>query len=277
MPSRTRGIAALTLVAVLSGCAGTGGAPTSVALSEEQGFPADAPIVEPFFDETWSGEPVGWLADDRATLTIVSYGSSSCPFVATSISEVDESTVAIELRQAPAEACTDDLAPRTHVLETPEGWGQGEGPYVASVSRSLDAFGDVEAVTSTVELWPTATEPSIALETIRGVPDDITLPDDALERGEPLAYWGADRSTVRVITWGSSSCPPPARSLELVSATELAITFGPLPPIACTADFAPTTHVLEVPEGVGDDSATLAVRIEQRDGSAQEFSIPIAD
>lgn len=263
---------------VLAGCAGIGGAPTSVALTEQAGFPADAPIGEPLWDQNWRGEPVGWLADDRATITVVSYGSSSCPYIATAIAVIDDATVAIELRQAPAEACTDDLAPRTHVLAVPEGWGEGDGPYTADVTRMLDAFGATDPDRSTIDLWPWPEPPTIAVQTLRGVPDDITLPPDALESGEPLAFWGPDRQSLRVVTWGSSSCPPPAISLTLVDAALLSLVFGPLPAgRACTADFAPTTHVLGVPDGVGSDAVTLDIAFEQRDGSAQRFSIPISD
>ncbi len=279
MLRRASGIATAAIVAVvLGGCAGLSGAPVTVALSEQQGFPADAPIAEPLFDEQWRGEPVGWLADDRATITIVSYGSSGCPFIATAITELDEATVGVELRQAPAQACTDDLAPRTHVMPTPEGWGQGDGPYTAEIRRSLDAFGTADPTLSTAELWPWPEPATIAVQTLRGAPDDITLPPDALERGEPLAFWGPERQSLRVVTWGSSSCPPPTISLALVDATQLSLVFGPLPAgRVCTADFGPTTHVLGVPDGVGPEAVTLAVRFEERDGSAQQTSIPISD
>lgn len=262
----------------LTGCAAPGGEPVTVALTEAPGFPADAPIGEPLFDDTWAGEPVGWLADDRSTITIVSYGSSSCPFIATAIEELDASTVAIELRQAPAQACTDDLGPRTHVLATPEGWGTGDGPYTAEVTRALDAFGDAQPVTDAVQLWPWPEASTIAIDTVRGVPEGIVLPIDALEKGEPLAFWGPDRQSLLVVTWGSSSCPPPAIMLSAIGTTELELVFGPLPAgRACTADFAPTTHVLDVPEGLDSGAITLAVRFEQPDGSAQRYSISISD
>ncbi len=279
MPRRAIG-AALTaaLIAIVTGCTALGGAPVSVALSEVAGFPADAPIAEPLFDEQWRGEPVGWLAEDRSTITIVSYGSSACPYIATAIRVIDETTLEIELRQGPAQACTDDLAPRTHVLAAPEGWGEGEGPYTATVTRTLDAFGAADPTVSTIELWPWPEPATIAVQTVRGVPDDISLPPDALETGEPLAYWGPERQSLRVITWGSSSCPPPATSLALVDAAQLSLVFGPLPAgRVCTADFGPTTHVLGVPDGVGLGAVTLAVRFEEGDGSAQQTSIPISD
>lgn len=247
LPGAAAALATATTIA-LAGCAGLSGAPASVALTEQPGFPADAPITEPLWDQNWRGEPVGWLADDRATITIVSYGSSSCPYVATSIAIIDDATVAVELRQAPAQACTDDLAPRTHVLTVPEGWGLGDGPFAADVSRVADAFGPADPVTSSIELWPWPEPATLAVQTLRGVPDDIALPPEALESGEPLAFWGLERRSLRVVTWGSSSCPPPAVSLSLVDAEQLSLVFGPLPAgRACTADVAPTTHVLGCP------------------------------
>lgn len=277
LPGAAAALATAALFA-LAGCAGLSGAPVSVALTEQPGFPADAPIGEPLWDQDWRGEPVGWLADDRATITVVSYGSSGCPYVATAIEIVDDAAVSVELRQAPAQACTDDLAPHTHVLAVPEGWGLGDGPYTAEVARVADAFGPVDPVTSTIELWPWPEPATIAVQTLRGVPDDVALPPDALETGEPLAFWGPDRQSLRVVTWGSSSCPPPAVSLSLVDASLLSLVFGPLPGgRACTADFAPTTHVLGVPDGVGEGAVTLDIVFEQRDGSGQRFSIPISD
>jgi hypothetical protein len=278
MLRRASCIAAASLVAVaVAGCAGPAGAPVSVALSEAPGFPVDAPIAEPLFDDNWRGEPVGWLADDRETITIVSYGSSSCPYLATAIEVVDESEVSIQLRQGAAQACTDDLAPHTHVLAVPDGWGAGAGPYSAVVARFTDAFGSTGPVLSTVALGPLPTDESIAVTVTRGVPDDVTLPEGSLDKGDPLAFWGAGRDSLRVITWGSSSCPPPALSLDVVSPAELALVFGALPLQACTADFAPTTHVLAVPDGLDAGTVVLGITIEQRDAASLQYSIPIAD
>lgn len=263
------------LMVVLAGCAGPSGAPVSVALSEAPGFPADAPISEPLWDHNWRGEPVGWLADDRATVTIISYWSSSCPLTATALEVLDEATIAVELQTAPAQACTDDLAPHTHVLATPDGWGTGDGPYTAEVTRVDAGFGEV---VTPVTLWPWAEPATIATQTLRGAPDGRVLPLDALDSGEPLAFWGPDRQSLQVVTWGSSSCPPPATFIGVVGTTELELVFGPLPAgLMCTADFAPTTHVLGVPEGLDAGAISLAVRFEQRDGTAQRFSIPISD
>lgn len=282
MLHRSSGIVAASLVVVvLGGCVGLGAAPASVALSEAPGFPADAPIADPLADPladpNWVAQPVGWLAADRATITIVSYWSSSCPLVATAIEVFDDATLEIELRPPSAQACTDDLAPRTHVLAVPEGWGRGDGPYIAAVARVLDAFGTADPYIVDVTVWPWPASQTIAVETTRGVPDDVTLLEGSLDKGDPLAFWGARRESLRVITWGSSSCPPPALTLEAVSASELAVVFGALPPVACTADFAPTTHVLAVPAELDSGAVTLEVTIKQRDTASLQYSVPIAD
>lgn len=271
-----------TTAVMLAACAGTEAAPDSVALLESAGFPADAPIVEPLFDDSWAGEPVGWLASDRQTITIVSYGSSSCPFIATAIDVLDDSAVVIDLRQARAEACTDDLAPRTHVLTTPEGWGRADGPYRAELSRSLDAFGPSDAIVTTLTLWPVPEpavieRPTVAFDTVRGLPEGITVPEDQLDAGEPLAVWGDNRATIEVVTWGSSGCPPPAVSIRTVAEDELAVVFGAIAPRPCTADFAPTTHRLLVPPGIGSGPTTLAMTIEFDGAEPTQYRIAVVE
>jgi len=312
---------------VLTGCAGVSTAPAAGVLSETAGFPANAPLDELSLaalnyggagsQQPGSAEPLGWLADDRATLTIVSYWSSTCPFTVTAIDIIDDTRLSIALQPTPASeparACTDDLAPRSHVLAVPEGWGQGgDGPYSAQITRSSDAAHPIIPSQSIITLWPLPTpgapvNESIAIETLRGVPSDITLPDTALDEGVPLAFWGEDRATLRVITWGSSSCPPPALSLDARSTSasastptptptptptlpptptpvvELSVVFGVVPPVMCTADFAPTTHVFRSPAGVessdgtGPSAVILTITIEQRDATHLDYRIAIAD
>jgi hypothetical protein len=331
---------------VLTGCAGVSTAPAAGVLSETAGFPANAPFDEQSlaalnYGEAGSGqpgsaEPLGWLAEDRATVTIVSYWSSTCPLSVTAIEIIDDTRLSLVLQPAPAPApeppqgCTEDLAPRTHVLAVPEGWGQGadadadvdagtgtdsgdssgDGPYSAQIARSSDGTNPIISSQSIITLWPLPTpgapvNESIAIETLRGLPTDIMLPDNALDEGVPLAFWGEDRATLRVITWGSSSCPPPALSLDTTSASasastptptptltlpptptqvlELSVVFGVVPPVVCTADFAPTTHVFRSPAGVessdgtGSSAVMLTITIEQRDATHLDYRIAIAD
>jgi hypothetical protein len=85
----------------------TPSAPTSpVALSVESSEPEtpDAPQVEPPLE--------AWATVD--TLTVTSWGSSSCPYIA-EIASVDESdeVVELELSTDPDGPCTADMAPTT--------------------------------------------------------------------------------------------------------------------------------------------------------------------
>ena len=274
-------------LAFVSGCSGLTGPPASVALSEEQGIPTDAPIVEPWNDPQWSGEPLGWVSDGGETLSVVTFGSSSCPYIAVRLEVLTVRQLAIDFEKGPAEACTDDLAPRTHVFAVPEGLDALSNGLEAEVSLADNAFGAAEPTVVSMPFLPVgATAPleppapaveSIALETIRGTPPDIVLDDSDLDRGTPLAFWGDDRATIRVVTWGSSGCPPIARSLLPAEPGIVVLDFGPNPAEFCTADFAPTTHVLETPAGVDTDDLGLTVLISAADGTAEEFSVSIRD
>ena len=267
---------------ILSGCAASVSPPESVALSEEQGWPEDAPVPGPG-DDRFDLGPAGWLADDRATFTIVTFGSSSCPYIATSVEVLDRGLLAISFAQEPAEACTDDLAARTHVFATPE--GVGRDALEAELTLTANAFGDVEAEVVRVQLWPVpgaeGGDPpveSIAVETVRGTPTSIQLPDDALETGDPLAYWAEGRSQLLVVTWGSSGCPPVPRSIEVVDPTLLRLDFAAHPADFCTADFAPTTHIFATPEGVDAEAAvSLALTLEERAGPPAQYDVPVRD
>jgi len=286
--------ASATLLGVLlmAGCSGSGGTPTSVALSEAQGLPSDAPVSEPWNDSDWSGEPLAWVSDEGESLTVVTFGSSSCPYIAVRIEVLTARQLAIDFEKGPAEACTDDLAPRTHVFAVPEGLDATSAGLEAEVSLADTAFGPAEPTVVSVPILPLgsaapadpAEEPldSIALEVIRGTPADIELDEADLASGDPLAFWGEARETIRVVTWGSSGCPPIARTFQPAEPGIIALDFAPNPAEFCTADFAPTTHVLATPEGittdgVDTDDLALAITIEERDGTVAKFRVPIRD
>lgn len=260
---------------LLAGCAGSSSAPVSVALSEASGYPANAPVPDPLIT---GGDlsPFGWLSDDRSTITIITYGSSSCPFIGTAITLIDPALVRIEFEQARAQACTEDLGSRTHVFAAPT--GVGLDGLEAELSIAANAYDDTEPTVTVVTLWPApSAAESIAIETIRGVPEGIALPDDALDLGQPLVYWGSGRETLLVVTWGSSSCPPIPLELAAAAPDLLTLRFGPHPSEACTADFGPTTHVLPTPVGVAAGPVTLEVTLGQADGTASTSKIPIRD
>ncbi len=127
-----------------TGCSGLGGTPVSVALSEVQGIPSDAPVTEPWNDPEWAGEPIGWVSDGGDTLTVITFGSSSCPYIAVRVEVLTVRQLAIDFEKAPAEACTDDLAPRTHVFAVPEGLDSSSNGLEAEVSLADTAWGPAE-------------------------------------------------------------------------------------------------------------------------------------
>lgn len=275
---------------MMTGCAGTGGPPTSVALSEDPGFPRDAPRGEPWSDDDWSGEPLAWVSEGGDTVTVITFGSSSCPYIAVRIVALSATRLALDFEKAPAEFCTEDLAARTHVFALPEGVDAASAGLEGEVSLLDNASGPSDATVVTVPIWAAGSSlgdggtsdpvaDSIAREIIRGTPADIVLEESDLDRGEPLAFWGEGRATIRVVTWGSSGCPPIARSLEATGPGSAQLDFAPNPAEFCTADFAPTTHVLNAPDGVdtGDATLSLTVTIEQKAGAPAEFTVPVRD
>jgi len=119
---------------------------------------------------------------------------------------------------------------------------------------------------------------SIATETIRGVAPGVTLTDNEGLGETPIAVWTDDRATLTVITWGSSGCPSVPRSLEVATESVLVLRFAPPTDQACTADFAPTSHVLTTPAGVGAGAVTADMIFEARQGEDPfAISVPVRD
>ncbi|MDO9590830.1 MAG: hypothetical protein Q7J04_06780 [Microcella sp.] len=104
------GAAALVLV----GCS----AASSIATETVRGVPAGVTLTD---DEQLGEQPVAVWTDNRETLTVVTWGSSSCPPVPTSLDL--ESAMLLNLRFAPPtdQVCTADFAPTSHVFTTPDG------------------------------------------------------------------------------------------------------------------------------------------------------------
>lgn len=61
---------------------------------------------------------VVWL-DEGSRFSLITFGSSSCPWVVTRLEAVDEGSIRLNLELEDAGACTDDLAPLTHELTLP--------------------------------------------------------------------------------------------------------------------------------------------------------------
>ncbi|MFZ2964082.1 MAG: hypothetical protein WA006_05295 [Rhodoglobus sp.] len=106
-------VALLVAVPMLTGCS-----TSSVATSTTRGTPPGIDASENLLN----GLPLAvWLDEDRAALAVVTFGSSSCPPVPTSISRLDDTTLSISFVRSPDTPCTADLAATTHEFETPEG------------------------------------------------------------------------------------------------------------------------------------------------------------
>jgi hypothetical protein len=106
-------IVLLVALPLLAGCS-----VSSVATSTDQGMPPGLDGSENLLN----GLPLAiWLDADRAGLAVVTFGSSSCPPVPTSIGRVDDTTIAISFVRSPDTPCTADLAPTTHEFTTPDG------------------------------------------------------------------------------------------------------------------------------------------------------------
>ncbi|MCK2023574.1 hypothetical protein KZC52_11610 [Microbacterium sp. kSW2-24] len=84
--------------------------------------------VVPGLPDDWSGpqphliaaEPVAGWVDGEESFGIVTFGSSSCPLVAASVSADDPGTVTVDFRYSSNNPCTADMAMTTHVFTLPE-------------------------------------------------------------------------------------------------------------------------------------------------------------
>lgn len=254
-PVRVAAIAlAVASAVVMGGCATPAAAPDRVALSAQQGWPeAETPGPPPLID-TYPTPPVGWVTPEGDRFWLVTWGSGSCVFDATEVEALDGSTVAVRFEQAPAEACTDDLAPRAHELAVPEDLiGSLETAEVVLVESAFAGSG-VESPSSewTVDLvggWfgtlAETYEPGLA----------AGLPPGDPESFDPRVL--LRESVIALVTFGSSSCPalPTAAAVE---GDVLALTVEPRPAEVCTADMAPTTSFFAAPPEFAADVVLTA-------------------
>lgn len=277
--SSLRAVAVALAVAsflAVSGCAAQPATPVSIALSEQQGWPeADAPGPPPLID-TYPTPPVGWVAPEGDRFWLVTWGSGSCVFIATAVEAIDDFSVAVRFEQAPAEGCTDDLAPRAHELAVPDGvTGPLETAEVTIVENAFAQLGGEVAQSEwTVDLVGGWFE-SIAESFEPGLAVGLPMPPPGYEEFTPRVLARGPGEPLTLVTYGSSSCPllPTAAAVE---GGVLAITVRERPAGACTADIAPTTSYL--PPVDGFDPATVAsarVTTEPLSGNEAVFTVPI--
>lgn len=254
-PVRVAAIAlAVASAVVMGGCSSPAAAPEPVALSAQQGWPeAEAPRPAPLID-TYPTPPVGWVTQEGDRFWLVTWGSGSCVFDATEVEAVDGTTVAVRFEQAPAEGCTDDLAPRAHELAVPEELvGSLETAEVVLVENAFAHLGgEVEQSEWTVDIiggWfgtvAETYEPGLA----------SGLPPGDPESFEPRVL--LRESVIALVTFGSSSCPALPTAVAVEGAV-LALTVEPRPAEVCTADMAPTTSFFAAPVGFDADVVLIA-------------------
>lgn len=98
----------------------------------------------------------------------------------------------------------------------------------------------------------------IAENVYRGLPEGS---GDPVDEG-PLVYWAETDETITVTTWGSSSCPAIADSIDVIDEQTVRILFVSGSSGSCTADMAATTRVIRMPDDV---ESPLLVELEFED------------
>ena len=122
-------VLALVAMSLLAGCS----APVSVANDTSEGSP-------PGFDGgggLLNGEPSAIWISGRHEFAIVTFGSSSCPPVPTSITAVDAHHMAITFVKSPNSPCTADMSPTTHKFDVPDGV-EADGAVAVAVTYKFD-------------------------------------------------------------------------------------------------------------------------------------------
>lgn len=114
------GLAVVAAVS-LSGCSGT----PSGAVTNYSGWPAVSMPGEGGSGELADGSPHAVWLDNGEKLAVITYGSSTCPLVGSSIDVVQDANngnvVKVNLAAIPSDkACTLDLVPHTTEFWTPQ-------------------------------------------------------------------------------------------------------------------------------------------------------------
>lgn len=121
---------------ILTGCTGDAapGQDGSIATDVYPGLPEDA--TGPVGTEQTTAV---WLADGRERFAIVTWGSSSCPPVATELTVVGPDAVSLSFGEPVQDVCTADMAATTHEFVMPA--EVTERPVLVDVAvQGLDGF-----------------------------------------------------------------------------------------------------------------------------------------
>jgi len=109
---------------------------------------------------------------------------------------------------------------------------------------------------------------SVAASSYRGLPPGLPEPPAV---GSPAAVWTDGR--LALVLWGSGSCPPVPVALEARGTDTVEITVSSGYGGVCTADYAATTSVLELP-GTVATAGPLTVRLRFDRGGRTELTVP---
>lgn len=127
------GAAVLGLLCTLAACSsGNSGSDGSESGGETGGgFPEDVAVSAEVFrgvpeNVDWIGDGIpdvgvlaGWVVEGE-TFAVVTWGSSSCPPVASHLTVESADRMALSFERSPNEMCTADYAPTTHELALPK-------------------------------------------------------------------------------------------------------------------------------------------------------------
>ncbi|MBQ1442285.1 MAG: hypothetical protein IIZ13_00370 [Renibacterium sp.] len=110
-------------------------------------------------------------------------------------------------------------------------------------------------------------QPGIPTQLASALPTPTTSPTPGIiGQDGPLAA-RLPENRIGIVTWGSSSCPPTAESIKTNSDNIVEITFTPSKNNVCTADLAPTSHTLKLPDDAPKNGFTLRIRYNGAEGS----------
>ncbi|MEP7763221.1 hypothetical protein [Sanguibacter sp. 25GB23B1] len=122
--------------------------------------------------------------------------------------------------------------------------------------RKIVAVALVIVVFAAVGLWVyLLTRDDLVIEQYRGGPPRVG------EGQEPTALVLVDEGTIHVTTMGSSSCPAVPIDLVIIDG-DIVITVDSDSDGPCTADYGPTTSVVELPDEFKDSDVVPTVTVE---------------
>lgn len=228
-------LSALAAALLLAGCTVGPGAGAGETTSD----PSAGPGASDEFDDM-----EGTILDDGRAFAVVTWGSSTCIPLVDEVS-ADGQKVSVTLVDSDADqVCTADMAQRASVGTLPEG---------------VDPTAEITLAVTYGELQ-----------------DDVDLEGDAAFTGTPgspteytpSAGWFDDSSLV-LLTWGSSGCPPVVDSVE-GSGNTGTVTFATDPEQMCTMDMAPRATILSFDDdAIDDEDFTLTLVGDSLDGTVQ--------